>query len=80
MKYIWYESLLEALRHHIEAKHMDQQDALDELRYTEEFLHYESFQNDETVTIACPWSEHCNCTWEVSGHLSYKFKPMELKQ
>ena len=80
MKTIWYEPLLQAMRHHIEEKHMDQPDALQELSLTEEFLEYESFRNDETVTLGCPWSIHCNCTWEVSGHLTYKFKPMELKQ
>jgi|TARA_R110000824_G_scaffold291195_2_gene479718 hypothetical protein len=80
MKYIWYEPLLEALRHHIEQNHMDQEDALAELNFTEEFLYYESFGNNETVSVGCPWSIHCNCKWEVSGELTYRFKPTSLKQ
>ena len=80
MKYIWYQSMLESLRHHIEASHMDEDDALSELQYTEEYLHYEKFRNDESVTLTCPWSIHCSCKWEVSGDLTYHFKPLGLKQ
>jgi len=80
MRYIWYESILKSLRHHIEAKHMNQPDALQELSLTEEYLHYESFQDCEEVRIVCPWSIHCECEWQVAGEITFKFKPMELKQ
>jgi hypothetical protein len=80
MNYIWYESLVEALRHHIEAKHMMEDDALDELRYAEEYLQYESWTDGQQVELSCPWSIHCKCNWSASGRLEFKFKPLELKQ
>lgn len=63
MRYIWYEPLVEALRHHIEANHMNEKYALDELKYTEEHLAYSKFGDEEMIYIGCPWSIHCNCNW-----------------
>ena len=63
MKYIWYEPLVEALRHHIEAKHMNEDGALLELRLTEEHLAYSKFEDEEIISIGCPWSIHCKCNW-----------------
>ncbi len=79
MNTIWYEPLLHALRHHIEQNHLDQENALNELKYTEEYLYYESFKDGENVQLTCPWSQHCNCTWEVSGQLNFKLDPTTLK-
>jgi hypothetical protein len=78
MKYIWYEPLIEALRHHIESKHMNQQDALSELSMTEEHFAYSDFGDDEKITLLCPWSEHCNCDWKIEGHI--EFKLVRVKQ
>ena len=82
MKYIWYEPLVEALRHHIEQNHMDQPDALDELKYTIEHFEYSKFENGEIINIACAWSWHCSCNWSVQGQLRFKMIPetLELKQ
>lgn len=82
VNYIWYEPLTEALRHHIEAKHMDQPDALDELKFTIEHFEYSKFENGEIINIGCPWSKHCKCSWEVSGEINFKLDPktLELKQ
>ena len=65
----WWTPLLRALRAHIEQNHLNQRDAMDELDYTEEFLAYSEWSNDEIVRISCPWSEHCECTWEVKGKI-----------
>ena len=82
MNNIWYEPLTQALRHHIEQKHMDQPDALDELKYTIEHFEYSHFTNGEIVRIGCPWSIHCKCNWEVSSEIKFKLVPqtLELKQ
>tara|TARA_S200002703_G_C3786526_1_gene242526 strand:+ start:1070 stop:1318 length:249 start_codon:yes stop_codon:yes gene_type:complete len=82
MNYIWYEPLTEALRHHIEKKHMNQPDALDELKFTIEHFEYSKFENGEIINIGCPWSLHCNCDWYVQGQLRFKMIPetLELKQ
>ena len=63
LNYIWYEPLVAALRHHIEAKHMMEDGALLELRLTEEHLAYSKFEDEEIISIGCPWSIHCNCNW-----------------
>lgn len=72
MNTIWYEPLVEALRHHIEAEHMDQEDALTELTYTEDYLSYAGMVDDEKVVIGCPWSQHCKCQWKIEGHITFK--------
>lgn len=72
MNYIWYETLVEALRHHIEANHMNEYDALQELTLTEDYLAYEGFTDDEKVVIGCPWSQHCKCDWKIEGHITFK--------
>jgi len=77
MKYIWYEPLLEAMRHHIEEKHMMEDGALDELRFTEEFLSYGEFSDDEKVRLNCPWSDHCKCDWEIEGHITFKLERIQ---
>ena len=69
----WYWSLIQDLRKHIEDNHLDMQYALDEVDYTEEHLHYESFRDGEDVVITCPWSIHCKCKWQTSGHIEFKF-------
>jgi len=74
MNTIWYEPFIHALRIHIEENHMDQRDALDELRMTEEHFAYSEFGDDEKIRIGCPWSQHCNCDWEVSGHIVIKLR------
>jgi hypothetical protein len=72
MKYIWYEQLLNALRLHIGEFHMIESGALDELRFTEEHLAYSRFEDEEIVTIGCPWSIHCKCKWEVEGKIEFQ--------
>jgi len=72
MRTIWYEPLVEALRHHIESNHMDQDDALDELRFLEEHLAYSEVGDDEKIEIGCPWSSHCKCEWKIEGHITIK--------
>jgi len=74
MNYIWYEELVEALRHHIEANHMNEKYALDELKFTEEHLAYSDFGDDERVVVGCPWSQHCKCDWQISGHITFKLE------
>jgi len=74
MNTIWYEPFIHALRIHIEENHMDQRGALDELRMTEEHFAYSEFGDDEKIRIGCPWSQHCNCDWEVSGHIVIKLR------
>ena len=68
----WYWPLIQDLRKHIEDNHMDLRHALDEVDYTEEYLHYESFTDGEDVSVKCPFSIHCKCDWNVSGHLEFK--------
>ena len=53
MNIIWYEPLINAPRHHIEANHMDQRDALSELSMTEEHFAYSDFGDDEKITLQC---------------------------
>jgi len=72
MNYIWYELLLESLRHHIEANHMNEKYALDELKFLEEHLAYSNFGDGEKVEIGCPWSQHCKCNWTVAGVIHFK--------
>lgn len=72
MNTIWYEPLVEALRHHIESNHMMKDGALDELRFLEEHLAYSEFGDDEKVEVGCPWSMHCNCGWKIEGHITFK--------
>jgi len=72
MKTIWYEPLLNELRLHIEYAHMDQDDALEELKFAEEDMQYSEFGEDEKVKIVCPWSIHCDCQWEVEGHIEIR--------
>jgi hypothetical protein len=74
MNYIWYEPLLEALRHHIEQNHMNEDGALGELQFTEEYLSYAHFGDDEKVKIGCPFSQHCQCDWEIEGHITFKLE------
>ena len=74
MEYIWYEPLLEALRHHLEENHMNEKDVLRELGFTEEYLSYETFGDDEKVKIGCPFSQHCKCDWEIEGHITFKLE------
>jgi hypothetical protein len=71
---MWYQPLLRALRAHIEQNHLEQRGALDELDYTEEFLAYSEWSDDEIVRIACPWSDHCQCNWEVKGRIHIDFE------
>ncbi len=66
---IWYLPLVRALRRHIEEDHLEQDGAMDELRFSEEFLAYSEWSDDEIVRIGCPWSEHCSCEWEVKGRI-----------
>jgi len=79
MNTIWYEPLLHALRVHIEQKHMKEEGALLELQMTEEYLSYGEFGDDEKIKIGCPWSEHCNCSWEVEAHTILKLNPKTLR-
>lgn len=65
----WYRPLLRALRAHIEEHHMDQRGAMAELDYSEEFLAYSEWSDEEYVRLGCPWSEHCSCKWEVQGRI-----------
>jgi len=74
MNSIWYEPLVEALRHHIEANHMMEEAALDELNFTEEYLDYASHCDGDLVTIGCPWQQHHNCNWKVEGNVFIKLK------
>ena len=79
MRYIWYEPIIEALRHHIEANHMNEKYALDELRFTEEHFAYSSFNDEEIIEIGCPWSIHCNCDWRFERQVILKLIEPELK-
>ena len=79
MNTIWYEPLLHALRVHLEQKHIDLDGALDELKFTEEYLYYESFKDGENVQLICPFSKHCNCKWEASGQINFKLDPKTLR-
>ena len=72
MNYIWYEPIVEALRHHIEANHMNEDGALLELRLTSEHFAYSSFEDEEVISIGCPWSIHCNCEWEYERKVILK--------
>ena len=72
MNYIWYEQRVNALRLNIESNHMDQRDALSELSMTEEHFAYSEFGDDEKITLRCPWSEHCECAWQIEGHIEFK--------
>jgi len=71
--------LIHALRVHIEQKHMNEEGALLELQMTEEYLSYGEFGDDEKIKIGCPWSEHCNCSWEVEAHTILKLNPKTLR-
>ena len=77
MRTIWYEPLVEALRHHIEANHMNEKYALDELQFLEEHLAYSHFEDNEKVEIGCPWSQHCKCKWSVEGRIEFR---LEMKE
>jgi len=79
MNTIWYEPLLHALRVHIEQKHMNEDGALDELKFTEEYLSYGEFGDDEKIRLNCPWSDHCNCSWAVEAHTILKLNPKTLR-
>ncbi|MHA1146432.1 MAG: hypothetical protein ACTSRW_16970 [Candidatus Helarchaeota archaeon] len=79
MNTIWYEPLIHALRIHIEQKHMNEEGALLELQMTEEYLSYGEFGDDEKIKIGCPWSDHCNCSWEVQAHTILKLNPKTLR-
>jgi hypothetical protein len=68
----WYWPLIQDLRKHIEDNHLDLRGALDEIDFTEEYLHYESFTDGEDVSIKCPFSIHCSCDWNVSAHIEFK--------
>jgi len=72
MKTIWYEPLLNELRLHIEYAHMNEDNALDELKFAEEEFAYGKYGDEENVRIGCPWSIHCNCKWEVEGYLEIR--------
>jgi len=78
MDYIWYEPLLHALRVHIEQNHMNEEDAIQELQYTEEFLYWEPFRDGAEVKLTCPWSQHCNCNWSAYGNIEYKLVPKSM--
>ena len=51
---MWYTPLIRALQAHIEQNHLEQRGALDEVDYTEEFLAYSEWSDDEIVRISCP--------------------------
>ena len=72
MNDVWYWPLLQALRRHIAEKHLEERDAMDEIGYTEEYLAYSHFSDDEKVRIGCPWSLHCKCEWSIEGHVEFK--------
>ena len=72
MKYIWYEPIVAALRHHIEENHMMERGALDELRLTEEHFAYSKFKDGELISIGCPWSIHCQCNWKYERQVILK--------
>ncbi len=67
----WYWPLVQDLTKHIQDEHMDQDSAMTEVDFAEEHLHYESFKDNEYVSLQCPWSEHCSCDWKVTGHLQF---------
>jgi hypothetical protein len=67
MNTIWYEPLVEAL-------HMMEEDALSELKFTEEYLDYSHHHDGDLVTIGCPWSQHCNCDWKSQGRVTFKLE------
>ena len=72
MNDVWYWQLLQALRAHVTSKHLEEQDAMKEIEYTEEYLAYNNFSDDEKVVIGCPWSIHCMCEWKIEGHVEFK--------
>ena len=74
MNTIWYEPFIHALRIHIEENHMNQRGALDELRMTEEHFAYSEFSDDEKIVIGCPWSQHCDCHWQIEGHVMFSLR------
>ena len=69
MNTIWYEPFIDALRIHLEENHIDLHGVVDELRMTEEHFAYSDYGDDERVVLGCPFSSHCNCDWQVSGHV-----------
>jgi len=71
----WYWPLIQDLRKHIEDNHQDMEFAMDEVDYSEEYLHYESYRDGEDVVLTCPWSIHCKCTWKTRGEIKFEFKP-----
>ena len=74
MNIIWYEPLVDALRHHIELNHMNEDGCWQELQFLEEHLCYSHFEDNEKVEIGCPWSKHCKCDWTASGRITFNFK------
>jgi len=68
----WYWPLIQDLRKHLEDNHMDQRGAIEEVDFTEEYLAYGSFTDEEDVSIICPFSEHCSCDWKVTAHVEFK--------
>jgi len=77
MNYIWYEPLVEGLRHHIEENHMNEKYALDELKFLEEHLAYSHFEDNEKVEVGCPWSRHCKCDWVIGGRIKFVLEMMK---
>jgi len=76
----WYWPLIQDLRKHIEDNHLDLRGALDEIDYTEEYLHYEKFADGEDVSLTCPFSIHCSCDWEVTAHVEFKLVESKSKE
>jgi len=72
MKEIWYEPLVHALRHHIEAEHMNEEYALEELKSFMEHIAYSKFEDEEIISIGCPWSIHCKCNWKYERQVILK--------
>ena len=69
MNIIWYQPFIDALRKHLEENHLDLDGIYDELNLTEEHFAYSEYSDDEKVVLGCPFSSHCNCDWQVEGHV-----------
>jgi len=76
----WYWPLVQDLTKHIQDEHMDQDGAMDEINFAEEYLHYESFRDGEYVSLQCPWSHHCSCDWKVSAHIKFELVESKSKE
>ncbi len=76
----WYWPLIQDLRKHIEDNHMDLRGALEEVDFTEEYLAYGSFADDEDVSISCPFSIHCSCDWEFAALVELKLVESKSKE